>query len=85
MKSWIGAVVARLAILACVPVLAFAQEAPAPAGVEVPTLEAVLVTGAVPGPGLWRVSRSGSPRHRQSLTFEHGVGHFRSRGHSVPH
>ena len=59
MKTWNRAVVARLVMLACVPVLAFAQEAPAPEAAQVPTLEAVLVTGAVPGPGLWRVSRSG--------------------------
>lgn len=61
MQTWTRAVVVRLAIFGCLPALAFAQEAPLTAALgEAPTLESVVVSGAVPGPGLWRVSRGGN-------------------------
>jgi uncharacterized protein YbaP (TraB family) len=60
MKFWKGALVVRLAVLCAAPALAFAQDPGVPRpGEDATTLETVVVSGAVPGPSLWRVSRGG--------------------------
>ena len=46
-----------MALLACLSCMAYAQTSPAPASSTVPTLTPVVVTGVLPGPALWKVSR----------------------------
>lgn len=56
MRSWIAAAIFCLAL--CAKLADAAQDAPqAQAQSEPPTLDAVLVTGEQPGPGLWKVSK----------------------------
>ena len=48
---------ALASFLAAVSIAAFAADAPGPAEEPVSRLDTVVVTGAQPGPGLWRVSK----------------------------
>ncbi|MBC7983712.1 MAG: TraB/GumN family protein [Candidatus Obscuribacterales bacterium] len=64
-------VIATLVALFCAPVQA--QDEAAPAHVSIASLEAVLVTGEQPGPGLWKVTKqSEGTQHTLWILGTHG-------------